>query len=89
MAADEGAPSNVELAERTARIEEHVEHVSETVERIETNLNDQHEDLVEDVEENGFRVGRLWMYYRVGRWIIPIGVAVGGTIGTFASAGLI
>lgn len=83
------APSNAELAERTARIEEQVGHVSDTVDRIETNLNEQHDDLVDDVEQNSVRVGRLWTYYRLGRWIIPIGVAIGGTIGTLSSAGLI
>jgi hypothetical protein len=89
MSQADDAPSNVELAERTARIEEQVGHVSETVDRIETNLNEQHEDLVEDVEENQVRVSRLWTYYRLGRWIIPIGVALGGAIGTLSSAGLI
>jgi hypothetical protein len=89
MSRADDAPSKVELAERTARIEEQVEHVSETVDRIETNLTEQHEDLVEDVEQNATRVSRLWTYYRIGRWIIPIGVAIAGTVGTLASAGLI
>lgn len=74
------APSNAKLAERTARIEEQLGHVGETVDRIENRLDEQHSDLVDDVEDNGQKVTKMWSIYRAGRWIVPIGVGAAGSI---------
>jgi len=73
------APSNAELAQRTARIEEQVDHVADTVDRIETRVTDEQDELAEAVEENGEKVGTLWTCYRLGRWAIPVaGTFMGG-----------
>lgn len=82
-------PTNVQLAERTARIEENLEHVGDTVDRIESRLDEQHEELVDDVEGNQDKIDQMWPAYRVGKYLIPLGIAVGGTLGALSSAGLV
>lgn len=88
MRSDE-APSNAQLGERTARIEEQVDHVSETVDRIETNLNEQHQELVEELDEKGEKVDTMWTGYRLARFLVPVAIAMIGTVGTIAGAGMI
>lgn len=81
-----GAPTNAELAERMARVEQDVSHVSETVDRIEERVTDDHDDLAEQVEENTERTASLWAAYRLGKWGLPV---VGTLLGAAAAAGAI
>lgn len=80
----QGAPSNSELAERTARIEEKVDHISEAVDRIEDDLVEKHDELAEDVEENEKRVNEFWTIYRFLLYTIPLLVGSGGLVGYWA-----
>lgn len=76
----QGAPSNAELAERTARIEEKVDHISNAVDRIEGDLVEKQDELAEDIEENETRVNRFWAIYRFALYTIPIVVGSGGAV---------
>jgi len=73
-------PSNHELAQRTARIEEQVNHVAETVDRIENSLDDDLADVAEDVEEVEKQIEglqpehtRMWLVYQAAKWSIAGG----------------
>jgi len=79
-----GAPSNAELAERTARLEEKIDHISDGVERIEESLADEHEELAEQVQQNEKRVDRFWTIYRFALFVIPLLVGGGGVVGYWA-----
>lgn len=85
----DGAPSNSELAERTARIEEQVDHVADTVDRIETTISDDLEETEEQVEANAERVASMWTAYRLARWGIPVAGTLVGALAGLASAGII
>lgn len=75
-----GAPSNTELAERTARIEEQVEHVADTVDRIEERLDDDLAEQMDVVETNRKRTESMWTAYRIARWTLPTGATVAGAL---------
>ena len=83
------APSNSELAQRTARIEEQVDHVRETVDRIEARLQDQHDEIIGEVQENSDEIEKFNTAYKAAKWLIPTGIALGAATGALAGAGLI
>jgi len=83
---DSGAPSNVELAERTARVEEKIDAQGDTLERIETALVDDHEDLAEQVDENDQRITPVYQAYRLGKYVLPV---LGTLAGTAAALGVL
>jgi len=79
---DSGAPSNVELAERTARVEEKIDAQADTLGRIETALVEDHEDLEEQVRENDRRVTLVYQAWRLGKYGLPVlGTLVGAAAG--------
>lgn len=64
-----GAPSNAELSERLARVEEKQDYVAERVDEIGDTLDGELatvEDNLATVEE---RNARLWILYQGGKWI--------------------
>lgn len=73
-----GAPSNSELAERTARIEANVEHVAETVDRIDDKLDAEMADVQDDVDDIKPEHKRLWLTYQAAKW--GAGIASGGGV---------
>jgi t-SNARE complex subunit (syntaxin) len=78
---DDTIPTNHQLAQRTQRIETQVKHVSETVDRIENNIEDNQEEIVEKVEANSEKVEEIWTVYRFSRWVVPIIAGSGGLYG--------
>jgi len=73
-----GAPSNSELAERTARLEQKIDHISNAVERIEDSLAEEHEELAKQVAQNEKRVNRFWSIYRFFLYMVPLVVGMSG-----------
>lgn len=73
-----GAPSNAELAERTARLEQKIDHIGEAVDRIEKSLANEHDDLAEQVAQNERRVNRFWSIYRFCLYMMPLVLGTGG-----------
>lgn len=73
-----GAPSNAELGERTARLEQKIDHISEGVKRIETSLAEEHDDLAEQVAQNERRVNRFWSIYRFFLYMVPLVLGTSG-----------
>lgn len=84
----QGAPSNSELAERTARIEQEVHHVAETVERIEERVVDEQDDLEARVEENEEKVATVYVYHKAVRYGVPILGAAGSFFGGMMALGV-
>lgn len=74
-------PSKLELAERTVRLEEKIDHISGTVNRIEDSLMDEHEELAEQVRQNERRVDKFWTIYRFMLFVVPLLVGSGGLVG--------
>lgn len=81
------APSNSELAERTARIEENVRHVAETVDRIEESLVDEQKEIAEQVDDNSQKVATVYTYHQVVKYGLPVLGAVGSFLGGVAVLG--
>lgn len=73
-----GAPSNAELAERTARLEQKIDHISDAVNRIENSLAKEHDELAEQVAQNERRVNRFWSIYRFFLYMMPLVLGTGG-----------
>ena len=67
-----GPPSNSELGERVARLEEKIDYISEAVDEVATNLSDEREELEEQVEENTRRVSRWWVVYQIIKYGLPV-----------------
>lgn len=86
---DQNAPTNAELAERTARIEQKVENVEGTVDRIEGRLINEHEELEKQVQDNKAKIRPVHTAYRFSRWIAPLMVGGGGVLGVLASLGVL
>lgn len=68
-----GVPSNTELAQRTARIEEKIDHQSEQIEDLAETLEDDLEQQRQRIEEIQPQHQRLWITYQGARWILAIG----------------
>lgn len=85
----DGVPSNHDLAQRTARIEERVEHVADTVDRIEQSVVEDQVELEEQVDENADKIGDLYPAYRFARWAVPISVAAAGAVASMGAAGVL
>lgn len=79
---NDGVPSNHELAQRTARIEEQVGHVRESVDRIEESVTTGQSDLADQIEDNTRKTTRLWQVYQLGKWVVPAAATVAGTAAT-------
>lgn len=75
-------PSNPELAERVVRVEEQMDHVVETVDRIENRLTEQHSNLEDAVANNTEDTAKLKSKYRLVKWVVGTTIALLGTIGT-------
>jgi hypothetical protein len=73
-----GAPSNAELAERTARLEQKIDHISDSVDRIEGKLIEEHEELTERVDDTERKADRFWTIYRFILYLIPLVLGTGG-----------
>lgn len=71
-----GPPSNTKLAQRTARIETEVAHVSETVERIEDKLDEDTEEIEESLATTQKKTARMWAIYQFGKYALPTGGTV-------------
>lgn len=83
------APSNVELAQRTARVEEKIDAQGDTLGRIETALIEDHEELAAQVEKNDRRVTPVYTAWRFGKYALPVlGTLIGG-LGGLAATGVI
>ena len=66
---DQGLPSNHELGERMARLEEQQEHMTETLDRIDESLDEEIAELRENQQEKiKPKVRTLWTGYRLARW---------------------
>lgn len=65
-----GVPSNVELAERTARIEEQVDHVAEVVDEVDEKLDGELADVTDTQDRLKTRQERIWTGYRIARWCV-------------------
>ena len=77
---DGGAPSNAELAERMARVEEGVDHVEtqldhhgDTLERIEDRLADDLDAKGERIEGMEPKVRQMWLTQQAAKWLIMVG----------------
>jgi len=81
------APSNVELAQRTARVEEKIDAQGDTLGRIETALVEDHEDLAEQVAENDRRVTPVYTAWRFGKYALPVLGTLIGSLGGLAAMG--
>lgn len=81
---DEDVPTNPELAERVVRVEEQMDHVVETVDRIDDRLTDQQDDLEEAVASNSRDTTMLKSKYRLAKWIVGTVIAFLAMTGTFA-----
>lgn len=88
-AANPETPSNVELAERLARVEEQVDHVAEGVESIEEKLDDQMEEVKGRAEENAETVGKVRTAATVVKWGVPATAAVLSAIAGLAATGAV
>ncbi len=81
-----GVPSNAELAQRMARVEETVGNSQDILERIERGLNEDVDDLnqrVSNVEPSARRFDLLW---RGGKWVSGLllgGGVLGNALGLF------
>lgn len=82
-------PSNSELAERTVRIEEQMDHVVETVDRIDERITDEQEEIEEIVEDNAEKVGTMWAAYRFTRWFVPVAGSIAAGLGALITAGVV
>lgn len=80
----QGPPSNSELTQRITRVEEKIDHQSETLDRIEQQLSDDHQDLTERLERMEPRHKRLWHTYQAGKWLIAVGSG-GGVLAALLS----
>lgn len=83
-----GVPSNTELAERMARVEEKQDASAATLERIEGRLSESLDEQREKIEENDERVSHLWSRYSVGKWAFAAAGALGSAVGGLAAMGL-
>jgi len=81
-----GVPTNAELAQRITRVEEGVEHVGDTVERIEENLEGTQADQSGRVDDLEPKVSHLWTVWTLGKWAAP---ATGTIIGGLAAVGVL
>lgn len=79
-----GVPSKSELGERVARVEEQVDHIAETVDRIEDDITGNQADLAETVEKNEHRARRFWTIYRFFIYALPLVVGTGGVLSYLA-----
>lgn len=75
-----GIPSNTQLAERMARVEEKLDHTTDVLERIDTSLNEEMDDIESRVEEIEPWSMRFRFLYRGGKWAGGL-LAGGGMIG--------
>jgi len=73
-----GAPSNAELGERTARLEQKIDHITGAVDRIENTLENEHDSLAEQVSQNRRRADRFWSIYRFFLYMMPLVLGTGG-----------
>ncbi|APW99412.1 hypothetical protein CHINAEXTREME_17265 [Halobiforma lacisalsi AJ5] len=76
-------PSNPELDQRMTRVEEQMDHVVETVDRIDSRLTEQQNELEEAVASNTEDTTMLKSKYRLAKWTIGTAIAflgMGGTI---------
>lgn len=64
---------NTDLAERLARVEQQNKHQSEVLERIETQINEDHDQLAERVGEIEPQHKRLWFTYQGAKWVMVVG----------------
>lgn len=63
-----GLPSNPELAERLARVEEKQDHVVERIDHIADSLDKDLAELEQSHNDVKEKNTRLWLIYRFGRW---------------------
>ena len=87
--ASEGVPSNAELAERTARMEEELHYVAETVDRIDERISDEQAELAAQVEDNTKKVGTVYAYHKVVKYGLPLLGAVGSFLGGVVAVGAV
>ncbi|GKZ14886.1 hypothetical protein [Haladaptatus sp. T7] len=81
-----GIPSNTQLAERMARVEEKLDHTTDVLERIDTSLNEEMDDIESRVEEIEPWSMRFRFLYRGGKWVVGLlagSSAVGKVLGLF------
>lgn len=74
----EGVPSNANLSQRMERLEANVEHVVDSVDRIEASVTEDHDELAARVEENEEKVQPVHTGYRVAKWALPIVTGMAG-----------
>lgn len=77
--AGEGPPSNSELNMRLVRIEEQQSHMVETLDRVETRLNEDLKHQQETLDELQPQHVRLWLLYQAGKWLI-LALSGGGVL---------
>lgn len=68
-----GVQSNAELSERLGRVEEQIEHQSDVLERIETRLDEDTDQLAQRVEGIEPQHRRLWFTYQGAKWLLVLG----------------
>jgi hypothetical protein len=90
---DDGAPSNAELAERMARVEEGVDHVEtkldyqgDTLERIEGRLADDLDAKADRLDGMEPKVRQLWLIQQAAKWLIMVGSG-GGVLALLLTLG--
>lgn len=79
---DPTGPSNPELAQRLARVEEKQDHVVEQIDQVAETLDDELEDLEETQGSILERNRKMWLAFQAAKWIGgPAGlIAVGITL---------
>lgn len=82
----DGVPSNSKLAERTARIEAQVDHVAQTVDRIEEAVDEDTNEIEALAENNAKKIRPMWFAYLLIKWGLPAGATV---VGTGAALGMV
>lgn len=74
------APTNAELAERMARVEEKQDGTIETLERIEGHVDGRLSGIEEKQDaEIEPKTRRMWLLYQGGKWLVGMG-ATGGAV---------
>jgi len=80
-----GVPSNTELAQRLARVEEGVDRQSEHIERLADTIEQDLENKRERLDAVETRNQTLWYAYNAGKWILAVGSG-GGALALIVQA---
>lgn len=76
-------PSNYELSKRTARMEQQIDYIANSVDRIENDLSENQQEIMGKVDEMEDKVDTIWHAYVLARFLFPVLVGSGGIAGYY------